>query len=237
VREVVQRRRSGNEAHFDYIAMMMAARDKETGESMNERELVDEIMTLVVAGHETTAATLNAIWLLLSSNPAAEAKLGAELAALPDPWLPSYADIETLGYTQCVIKEALRLYPPGWLLTRRPIEADTLGGYDLPPKTDVILSPYLVHRHPAHWDEPEAFRPERFAPEAVEARHPYAYFPFAVGPRHCIGENFAMYEMTLHIAKIARHFRLRHIDEGPIQWEALVNLRTKNNLRFRLEPR
>lgn len=237
VREIVRRRRDHDETHDDYIAMLMAARDRDSGEAMDERELVDEILTLVVAGHETTAASLNATWWLLSRHPQDVARLEAELAALPDAWVPDYAASESLPWTRCVLQEALRLYPAGWLLTRRSIDADTLGRFPLPPGTDVLLSPYLVHRHPAHWDEPEAFRPERFLPAAVEARHPYAYFPFAVGPRHCIGENFAMFEMTLHLAKIARRCRLHYVDEAPIRWEALVNLRTRNNLRFRLEPR
>jgi cytochrome P450 len=237
VRDVLARRRACDETHDDYIAMLMAARDKDSGATMNERELVDEILTLLVAGHETTAATLNAAWWLLSRHPEAEARLAAELAPLPDAWRPDPASTGSLPWTRAVLQETLRLYPPGWLLTRRSIEADTLGGFPVPPRTDVLLSPYLVHRHPLHWDEPEAFRPERFLPGAAGTRHPYAYFPFAVGPRHCIGENFAMYEMTLHLAKIARRCRLRHIDDAPTEWEALVNLRTKNNLRFRLEAR
>ena len=237
VRGIVQRRRERDEEHFDYVAMLMAARDRETGAAMSERELIDEIMTLVVAGHETTAATLNATWWLLSAHRAADAHLAAEVAALPADWLPDYATTEALSWTQAVIQEAMRLYPAGWLLTRRTIEADVLGGASVPAKTDVLLSPYLVHRHPAHWDEPEAFRPARFEPEAVERRHKYAYFPFAVGPRHCIGEHFAMYEMTVHLAKVAHRFRLRHLDDGPVPWEALVNLRTRSNLRFMLEPR
>ena len=237
VHALIEGRRAQREEHFDYLAMLMNARDGETGEAMNDRELVDEIMTLVVAGHETTAATLNATWWLLSAHAAADARLAAEVAGLADEWLPDYADTATLRWTQAVLQEALRLYPAGWLLTRRTIEADELGGAPVPPGTDVLLSPYLVHRHPAHWDEPEAFRPERFDPGAVERRHPCAYIPFAAGPRHCIGENFAMYEMTVHLARVARRFRLRHLDEGPIQWEAHVNLRTRNSLRFILEPR
>jgi len=237
VRELIARRREGAEEHADYVAMLMAARDKETGAQMDERELVDEIMTLVVAGHETTAASLNMTWYLLSQHPEAESRLHAEVDARPRGGPMSYQDAEDLAWTQMVLKEALRLYPPGWLLTRRPLEPDRLGGYDIPAGTDVLLSPYFVHRHPDHWGEPEAFRPERFTPEAIEARHKFAYFPFAVGPRHCIGENFAMFEMTVHLARTAQRFRLHYLDERPIEFEAQVNLRTRSNLRYRLEPR
>ncbi len=237
VRELAARRRDGAEEHYDYLAMLMSAQDRETGASMDERELVDEVMTLVVAGHETTAASLNMAWFLLSQEPAVEARLHAEVDARTDQGAMTYQDAEDMTWTQCVLKEAMRLYPPGWLLTRRPIEPDRLGGYDVPAGTDVLLSPYFVHRHPEHWEDPEAFRPGRFEGNAADSRHKFAYFPFAVGPRHCIGENFAMFEMTIHLAQVARRFRLRYLDERPIEFEAQVNLRTRHNLRYRLEPR
>jgi len=237
VRELAARRREGVEEHHDYLAMLMAAQDRETGASMDERELVDEVMTLVVAGHETTAASLNMAWFLLSQNPGAEARLHTEVDARSDGGPMTYQDAEDMIWTQCVLKEAMRLYPPGWLLTRRPIEPDRLGGYDVPAGTDVLLSPYFVHRHPDHWEDPEAFLPGRFEGTSADGRHKFAYFPFAVGPRHCIGENFAMFEMTVHLARVARRFRLRYLDERPIEFEAQVNLRTRHNLRYRLEPR
>ncbi len=237
VGELIERRTAGREERLDYLAMLIAARDKETGEPMGRREMVDEVMTLVVAGHETTAASLNMAWYLLSQHLEVEARLHAELDARPELRAPSYAETEELAWTQQVLQEAMRLYPPGWLLTRRSIGPDTLGGFALPPGTDVLLSPYLVHRHPAHWDDPEAFRPARFEPEQVAARHKFAYFPFAVGPRHCIGENFAMYEMTIHLARVARRLRLRCLHEGPLEFEAQVNLRTRQNLMFALEKR
>jgi cytochrome P450 len=236
VSELMARRRDGQEEHFDYLGMLMAAQDRETGASMDERELVDEVLTLVVAGHETTAASLNMTWYLLSQHPDAEARLHAEVDARPEGTM-TYQDAEEMTWTQCVLKEAMRLYPPGWLLTRRPIEPDRLGGYDVPAGTDVLLSPYFVHRHPGHWDDPESFHPDRFGEEPAGLRHKFAYFPFAAGPRHCIGENFAMFEMTVHLARVARRFRLHYLDEGPIEFEAQVNLRTRNNLRYRLEPR
>lgn len=237
VTELIQRRRAAPEDHLDFVAMLMGARDKETGASMSDRELVDELLTLIVAGHETTAAAVNVCWYLLSQHPHAEAELHAEVDAVPERPCPSYRDIDDLPVTQRVLQESMRLYPPGWLLSRRAIGADRIGGYDLPAGTTVLLAPYLVHRHPRHWDAPEEFRPDRFLPEAVDQRHKQAYLPFAAGPRHCIGENVAMFEMTLHVAMVARRFRLRHLAEQPLEFEAGVNLRTRHHLMYRLETR
>jgi cytochrome P450 len=237
IAELVRRRRETREEHFDYVAMLMDARDKESGEPMSERELIDEVMTLVVAGHETTASGLNWVWYLLSQHPEAEAKLHAELDAAADEPAPSLSAMEALPYTRQVIDEALRLNPPGWLLSRRAIAADTLSGYALPAGTDVLLSPYFLHRHPRYWKDAEAFRPERFAPENEAERPRFAYMPFAAGPRHCIGETFALYEMLVHLYNVARRYRLRHESKEPIELEAQVNLRTRKPLHMRLEDR
>jgi enediyne biosynthesis protein E7 len=234
---LIRRRRESGEEHFDYLAMLMSARDKETGEPMGERQLIDEIMTLVVAGHETTASGLNWTWYLLSEHPEADAQLAAELRAGPELPQPSLAQVEALPYTQQVVNEALRLYPPGWLLSRRAITPDLLGGYQIPAGSDVLLSPYLLHRHPRFWKEPDAFRPERFAPDHAAERPRFAYMPFAAGPRHCIGETFALYEMLVHLYKIARRYRLTRVSSEPIALEAQINLRTRKPLHMRLETR
>jgi enediyne biosynthesis protein E7 len=219
------------------VAMLMQARDKETGEPMAERQLIDEVMTLIVAGHETTASGLNWTWYLLSQNPEAEARLHAEIDAAPHIAAPDLAQMETLIYTQQVVNEALRLYPPGWLLSRRTIEADVLGGFPVPAGTNVLLPLYLVHRHPQFWSDPEAFAPERFAPEHEAQRPRFAYMPFAAGPRHCIGETFALYEMLMHLYKVSRHYRLRYVPDQPLELEAQINLRTRHPLHMRLERR
>src|SRR5579885_2340799 len=165
VNGLIERRRREKEEHFDYVAMLMGARDKDTGQPMAERQLIDEILTLVVAGHETTASGLNWTWYLLSQHSEAEARLHDELDAMADEPAPSLPDMERLAYTQQVINEALRLYPPGWLLSRRTIGPDVLSGYEIPAGADVLLCLYLLHRHPRYWRDPEAFDPERFAPE------------------------------------------------------------------------
>lgn len=238
---LAQRRRAQAEEHFDYLAMLMAARDKESGDAMNERELIDEVMTLVVAGHETTASALNWTWYLLSQHPAVEKRLHAEVDAAPAlaPGAPplDLASLDALPYSRQVCDEALRLYPPGWLLSRRSVEADELAGFTLPAGTDVLLSPYVLHRHPRYWLEPDAFRPERFDAEHEAERPRFAYMPFAAGPRHCIGETFALFEMQMHLCKAARRFRLALSNPEPLELEAQVNLRTAKPIHMRLEAR
>ncbi len=234
---LIERRRHEKEEHFDYVAMLMGARDKDSGEPMAERQLIDEVLTLVVAGHETTASALNWTWYLLSQHHDVEARLHAELDALSDETAPSLARMEQLAYTQQVVNEALRLYPPGWLLSRRTVQADVLGGYEIPAGTNVLLPLYLLHRHPRFWQDPDRFLPERFAPEHEAERPRFAYMPFAAGPRHCIGETFALYEMLMHLHRIARRFRLIHVPDKPIELEAQINLRTRYPLHMRLERR
>jgi cytochrome P450 len=237
VAALMRRRATEAYEHIDFLAMLMAARDKETGDAMSERELIDEVMTLVVAGHETTASALNWTWYLLALHPQVERRLHAELDAAPVQSSPSLAQMEALPYTQQVVNEALRLYPPGWLLSRRTIAPDVLAGFEIPAGADVLLSPYLLHRHPLFWPDPDAFRPERFSPEHEAARPRFAYMPFAAGPRHCIGETFALYEMLMHLYKVARRYRLTYLSTEPIELEAQINLRTKNPLYMRLERR
>jgi enediyne biosynthesis protein E7 len=237
VAQLIAHRRATGEEHFDYVAMLMNARDKESGAPMGERELIDEVMTLVVAGHETTASGLNWTWYLISQHPQVEARLHAELDAAAEVPAPSLSEMEELHYTRQVIDEALRLYPPGWVLSRRTIEPDVLGGYPVPAGTNVLLPLYLLHRHPHFWKNPEAFEPERFAPEHEAERPRFAYMPFAAGPRHCIGENFALYEMLVHLYKVARRYRLRHVPDKPLELEAQINLRTRHPVHMRLEAR
>jgi cytochrome P450 len=236
VRDLVRRRRAEQDDQPDYLGMLMAARDKETGEGMSERQLIDEVMTLVVAGHETTAAGLNWTWYLLSQHPHVEERLHEELdrANVDDT---SFAHMDSLTYTRQVIDEALRLYPPGWLLSRRAIGPDVLSGYEIAPGTDILLSPYFLHRHPRYWKDPDAFQPERFDAEHEAERPRFAYMPFAAGPRHCIGETLAIYEMLMHLYKAARRFRLRYVPERPIELEAQINLRTRTPIFMTLERR
>jgi enediyne biosynthesis protein E7 len=236
VAELIDRRHREPEEHFDFLEMLLASRDRGTGEPMSNKELIDEVLTLIVAGHETTASALTWAWLLISQHPDTAAQLEAE-ADRQGAARPGLDAAESLMFTHQVLREALRLYPPGWLFTRRTIEADELGGYPVGPRTDVFICPYLLHRHPGYWSDPEAFKPERFAGPDEDDRHKFSYIPFSVGPRHCIGENLAMVEMLVHLNTMTRRFRLTRATQEPIELEAQINLRPRSNLLMTVTQR
>jgi cytochrome P450 len=233
---ILRRQQSGAPPVDDWLGTMIAARDT-TGNAMTMKELLDEVFSLIVAGHETTAGTLNWSWYLLSQNPEVEAQLHAELDAAEEFSSWQLTAIEGLHYTQQVLLEALRLYPPVWVFTRRAVKEDQLSGCPLAADTDVFISPYVVHRHPEHWPEPESFCPARFAADADPKPPKFAYVPFSAGPRHCIGESFAMYEMGIHLYLAARRFRLRYTGKVPPDYEARINLRTREDLQMIVERR
>ncbi|MEA3105427.1 MAG: hypothetical protein QOI88_32 [Gammaproteobacteria bacterium] len=237
VGELIERRRREPAERFDFLEMLMAARDRENDAPMSNKEMIDEVMTLIVAGHETTAAALTWTWHLISQHRDIAAQLEAEADAVTIGTPLGLDAAESLAFTHQVIQESLRLYPPGWLFTRRTLEADELGGFAIGPRTDVFISPYLLHRHPEFWSEPEEFRPERFAGPDVEERHKFAYIPFSVGPRHCIGENLALFEMLGHVSMMSRRFRLTRAGNDPIELEAQINLRPRFNLMMNVEVR
>ena len=237
VGDLIERRRREPEERFDFLEMLMAARDRENDAPMSSKELIDEVMTLIVAGHETTAAALTWTWHLISQHRETAAQLEAEADAVTAGTPLGLDAAESLAFTHQVINEALRLYPPGWLFTRRTLEADELGGFAIGPRTDVFISPYLVHRHPEFWSEPEEFRPGRFAGADAEERDKFAYIPFSVGPRHCIGENLALFEMLAHVSMMSRRFRLTRVGNDPIELEAQINLRPRSNLMMKVEER
>jgi cytochrome P450 len=235
VMDCVNQRRRGAPGD-DLLGMLVTGRDRKSNDPMTDRQLVDEVLTLVVAGHETTASALNWLWYLLARHPRIEQRMHAEI----DAWDQNNADVNSflqLTYTRQVIDETMRLYPPGWLLTRRSINADVIGGHPIAPNTDVFISPYLVHRHPAFWENPDQFDPDRFEASAKAQRNRFCYLPFALGPRACIGEHFAMVEMMVHTVLIARKLRLRYLREEPVEMECHVNLRPKQSIMMRLEER
>jgi cytochrome P450 len=209
--------------------------DPITGEKLSDENIGYQMITFLIAGHETTASMLNWTWFLLANHPEVEAKLHAEIDALEDLPEPSLQHVETLHYAHNVLREALRLYPPVWVISRRTIEPDVLGGYEVPANTDVFISPYFVHRHPQYWDDAEAFKPERFEGESEHRK--LVYLPFSAGAHHCIGETLSIYEGLLHLSKAARRYRLRRVDSSPVTFEALINLRTQQPIFMRLEPR
>jgi cytochrome P450 len=238
VAELATRRRSEAAADpQDFLGMLVMARHRSTGAPMGERELIDEVMTLIIAGHETAASTLNSTWYLLSQHPQVEAAVQAEIDAAGEMAAPDLAASETLRYTRAVLTETLRLYPPVWLISRRTLGPDVLAGYPIPAGVDVLLSPYFVQRHPQFWSDPETFRPDR--PEtAQELRRPRcAFIAFSAGPRHCIGESMGLFEMCVHLYKIARRLRLRLPPGTPMELEAQINLRSRAPLLMQIERR
>jgi cytochrome P450 len=232
--DVARRRRDGVRRN-DIVSLLLDARDRQSGEPMSDRELLDEIMTLIVAGHETTASSLNWFWYLLTQSPDVERRVQAEVDARPEP--PAYDALEHYPFARRALDEALRMYPPGWLLTRRTIEASRIGDLDLPAKADVLVSPYLVHRHPRYWQDADRFDPDRFLPDAVASRSRFAYLPFGLGPRACIGEHLALIEMHAHVVMLARKFRLSLVPGQSIEIEPQVNLRTKRPVHMNVEVR
>jgi cytochrome P450 len=227
--DVAARRRSDNVVRADILGMLLQARDRDSGEAMPEHQLVNEVMTLIVAGHETTASTLNWAWYLVSQHPEAEEKLSGELARLQASEAPSLDDLPKFTYTRNVIDEALRMYPAGWLMSRRALKDDRLGDYFVPAGTQIYICAYLIQRHPDHWVAPDRFDPDRFDPEHARDRHPLAMLAFSAGPRNCIGEYLSRLEMQIHLMTIAKRLRLRYAGETPPELDAGVNLRSKQD--------
>ena len=203
---------------------------------MDDRQLRDEIITLLIAGHETVASALTWTWYLLARHPVERERLSAELDAVLAGRALSAGDLPNLPYTQRVFDEALRLYPPAWIITRKALGEDEVLGFPVRKGSLLVLSPYTLHRHPAFWEDPERFDPSRFTPEQASARPRYAYFPFGAGPRLCIGDSFARFEAGLILASIARRFRLDLLPGQSVQVEALVTLRPKHGLKMVLHP-
>ena len=232
----VERRRRDNVRSGDIVSLLIDARDRATGEPMGDRQLLDEIMTLIIAGHETTASSLNWFWYLQAQAPEVAARIHREVDAAGDG-APGYDDLDDFPYVRRALDETLRLYPPGWLLTRRSIAATGIGGYAVPARTDVLISPYLVQRHPAHWPDPDAFDPDRFLPERNAARNRFVYLPFGLGPRACIGEHLALIEMHAHVIMLARRFALQLVPGQTIEIEPQVNLRTRQSVYMHVRTR
>lgn len=236
---IATQRRQHDRTGRDILGMLMDARVKQSGATMSDAQLTSEVLTLIVAGHETTASTLNWIWYLLSQHTEAEERLAEELGSTSGDACVDASDLQRFVYTRRVIEEALRLYPAGWLMTRKALKDDQLGEYFVPAGTEVYISPYLIQRNPAIWDNPDKFDPDRFDPArhkpASSHRHAIAMLPFSAGPRKCIGEFFARTEMQIHLMTIGRRVRLEWHSGKPEEIEYGVNLRSKQD--FLMNPR
>jgi cytochrome P450 len=220
----------------DLLTLLLTARDDD-GKSMSDQQLRDEVITLLLAGHETTALNLSWTWYLLAQHPEVEAKLHAELDAVLGGRAPGAADLSKLQYTDKIIRETLRLYPPAWRIFRRTEEPLKVGEYTLPAGANIVLSQWVTHRDPRWFSEPETFNPDRWREETAAKLPRFAYFPFGGGPRVCIGAGFAMMEATLLLATIAQRFRMRLGSNQRVKPLASITLRPKNGIRMKLEQR
>lgn len=234
---IIEERRLHPERERDDLLTMLLNARYDDGSAMPDRQIRDEIMSLLVAGHETTANTLSWTWYLLAQNPEIVLLLEAEIDDVLEECVPRLEDFPRLAYTEKVINEAMRLYPSAWSISRRALADDEIGGYFIPANAIVAMSPYTMHRHPAYWDDPERFNPERFTPERVAARPRFAYFPFGGGARQCIGNNFALMESMMIIPAIARRYRMRLASDDPVEEHALVTLRPRGGIPVKLARR
>jgi cytochrome P450 len=222
--------RSGRVSPAGLMAMLMEARDEDTGERLTDAELRDEAMTLIFAGHETTANALTWTWWLLAQHPAASERIRNEVSSVVGDRAPTVQDLPRLVYTQNTVKEAMRLMPPAWVIGRMPLADDEIEGYHIPAGSMMLLPSYVTHRDPAHWEAPDAFDPDRFGPERSASRHKMAYYPFSAGPRVCIGNNFSLMESTFIVAVVAQRFRLELDRSHPLVIEPSLTLRPKTGL-------
>jgi len=230
VYDMIDARRRAEQPGDALLGMLMAARDEETGDGMTVRQLRDEVMTFLLAGHETTAVALAWTWYLLARHPEIAERTRAEVLGVLGDRPPSLEDLPRLPLARMVVEEAMRLYPPVWGIGRQSIAADRIAGWDIPAGALVNLSPWVTHRHPAIWNDPERFDPERFRPGGERARPRFAYFPFSGGPRLCIGEAFSMLEAQIIVAMMLQRYRLTLVDPRPVDIETTLTIRPRGGL-------
>ena len=219
----------------DLLSMMLAMRDADTGEGLSDRQARDEVVTIFFAGHETTAATMSWAFYLLSQHPEVEERLRLELQTVLNGRTPTFTDLPGLVYMQQVMNEVLRLYPAAYLFAREAIVDDVLDGYPIPAKTLIFISPFVGHRDPNYWAEPDRFDPGRFEPEQTASRPRHVYYPFGEGPHVCIGNNLALMEMQLILAMALQRFRLRLVPDHPIALNPEATLRPKYGMKMTVE--
>jgi len=234
-RLIDDRRRSGD--HGDLLSMLLLAQDEDDGGQMSDSQLRDEAMTIFMTGHETTAVTLAWTFYLLSQNHQAEAKLHAEIAEVLAGRVPSMTDVPCLRYTETVLSESMRLYPPAWALQRTALNDCEIGGYVIPKGSQVLMSQYVMHHDPRYFPDPERFDPERWTVERRDSRPQFSYFPFGGGLRRCIGDGFAMMEATLLLTALAQQWQMRLAPNQKVALQPVMSLRPKYGMRMVLKRR
>jgi cytochrome P450 len=235
---IIRQRRESSQDRDDLLSMLLAAEDVEGGTGrMADQQVRDECMTLFVAGHETLANTLTWTWYLLSKHATIETRLQQELNSVLQDRLPTIEDLARLPFTEMVLSESMRLYPPAWFLGRRSLRPYEIGGFTIPRGSLVVLSQYVMHRDPRYYPDPERFDPQRWTPEARASRPKFAYFPFGAGVRQCIGDSFAWTEARLVLAVVAQRWRMRLALDHPVEIQAVGTLRPKHGMRMTLQRR
>jgi cytochrome P450 len=233
--DLVEKRREMPDEEVLLIDLLLASRNPETGAPLSERELRDDLMTMLIAGHETTALAIAWACYLLSKNPQVHDKLRQENRAVLGGRVPSLADLQKLDYHRAVINETLRLYPPFWTLSRQAVADDVLSGYHIPAGATVMVAPYVLHRHPRYWSNPEGFYPERFSDPDLAKAGNFAYFPFGGGPRVCIGKNLALIEAQLYLAMLVQRFDLELQPGWRVEPRPMISLRPSDGIRMRVK--
>jgi len=237
VDEVIAERRASTEEHADLLGMLMSARDEETGEAMSDEQLRMEVLTLILAGHETTANALAWTLMILSEEPGAADRLEAEVDAVLGDRRATLADYKALDETDRALHESMRLHPPAWLMSRVAKADDVIGGHHIPAGTFIFMCQHTIQRHPALYENAEQYDPDRWLPERAKERSKLAYFPFGAGQRKCIGEQFAWMEARLVMATLVQNYRFKLVEGHSTEPETSVTLRPKHGLRMTLTKR
>jgi cytochrome P450 len=236
--EIINKRREEKVSKDDLLSMLLDARDEDTGEGMSNRQVRDEVMTIFLAGNETSSNALTWTLYLLSQNPDAEQKMIEEIDAKFNGGVElTFKTVGEFHYVKQVIEESMRIHPPVWMVGRRTIEEDEIGGYKIEKQTNVLLPIIYLHHTERFWEQPDKFKPERFAPEVRNNIDRFVYFPFGGGPRVCIGNNFAMLEMQVILITLYRQFRFKVKEGFMVEPDPLVTLRPKYGMMMRAERR
>jgi cytochrome P450 len=235
-RLIGEREKKLDSAPNDLLTRLIAAKDPDNGAGLNASEVRDEVITIFMAGHETTAVTMTWVWYLLSQHPEVTARLRAEIHSLLGGRAPTAEDVPKLGYARMIVEEAMRMYPPApGISVRQAVNEDELCGVKVAAGTQVLIAPWVLHRHRLYWESPELFDPERFSAERSEHRPRYAYLPFGGGPRICIGATLAMTEAVVILAVLAQQFRLELIPGQTIKLLTRITLRPQHGIKMKLE--
>ncbi|WGV23218.1 cytochrome P450 [Halotia branconii] len=237
VLDIINSRRQNPLETHDLLSMLLTAQDEVTKEGMTDKQLQDEVITLVAAGHETVASALSWTWYLLGKHPDVAANMQDELQTILNGSSPTIEKLPQLAYTRRIFDESMRLYPPSWGLPRVALEDDEIQGYFIPKGTIINIAQFIIHRHPEFWENPDQFDPDRFLPEKVNQRPKFTYFPFGAGQRICIGKSFALMEATIIMASIFQRFHIELVSHQSIEPDATFTLRPKYGIKVKVRKK